>query len=317
MYDISVIVPTHNPHAGRYARTLDALKQQTFDHDRWELIIVDNASQPGTRPDPTAHAWHPQGRIVREAELGLTRARVRGFREAGAQVLLLVDDDNVLAPDYLALVHASFTAEQRLGALGGRSLPEFETQPPAWVRQFDGLLALRDPGATPMRAAWTTVARREYPSCAPIGAGFALRRAAARRYCDELATNPHRSRFDRTGQQLISGGDNDLVMTVLESDFEVGYNPALKLTHLIPASRCTRPYLGALNRAIARSWVRVLALHRIRPWRAIRPETVRLRQWRAWIRTRAWAGPVQWITWQGACGHFEGLAQLEEATSTS
>ena len=46
-------------------------------------------------------SWHPNGRHVREDELGLTPARLRGVAEAVAELLVFVDDDNILDPDYL------------------------------------------------------------------------------------------------------------------------------------------------------------------------------------------------------------------------
>jgi hypothetical protein len=99
-------------------------------------------------------------------------------------------------------------------------------------------------------------------------------------------------------------------MTILETGAAVAYFPELVLTHLIPARRIERRYLGALNRAIARSWVSVLALHNLQPWPAISRRTLRLRQLRAWLRTAAWRGPAEWIRWQGRCGQFEGQGDL-------
>lgn len=307
---ISVIIPAHNPHAGRLARTVAGLRAQSLPTSLWELILVDNASRDQTVFRALDLAWHPGARIVREETLGLTAARLRGFAETRGDVLVLVDDDNVLAPDYLALVSQAFAADSSLGAVGGRSLPEFETPPPTWTRAFDGLLALRDLGDAPARATWTAGLPRAYPLCAPIGAGLALRRGAADAYVAALAHDQRRRAFDRTGTQLVSGGDNDLVMTVLATGLAVAYAPALSLTHLIPAGRSEVAYLGRLNRAIARSWVRVLALHDIRPWPSVHPATVPLRQARSWLRGTAWRGPADWVRWQGTCGHFEGLADL-------
>lgn len=166
-------------------------------------------------------------------------------------------------------------------------------------------------------ARWDHDQPRDYPACAPIGAGMALRRVAATRYVDALTGDPARAAFDRSGAGLVSGGDNDLVMTVLEAGLSVAYFPELVLTHLIPPRRTGRDYLGALNRAIARSWVRVLALHGIRHWPAITPRSVPLRQARAWWRTRAWRGPAEWVRWQGRCGQFEGQADLGRGTGLS
>jgi glycosyltransferase involved in cell wall biosynthesis len=46
-------------------------------------------------------SWHPRGRHVREDEIDVTAARMRGIRESSGDLLVFVDDDNVLAPDFL------------------------------------------------------------------------------------------------------------------------------------------------------------------------------------------------------------------------
>lgn len=307
---LSVIISAYNPHGGRLGWTVAGLRAQTLPVTDWELVIIDNASTEMAGFTALDLSWHPQARIVREPKLGLTAARLRGFAEGRGDVFLMVDDDNVLAPGYLAEVMRLFASDPKLGAVGGRSVPKFESPPPAWAREFDGLLALRDLGDQPKRAGWRGGKPRAYPEAAPIGAGMALRRSGAEAYAAAVATDPNRQAFDRTGTKLVSGGDNDLVMTVLASGLDVAYQPELSLIHLIPAKRSQRDYLGALNRAIARSWVRVLALHGIELGRPISRATVGLRQARAWLRSKAWKGPAEWVRWQGLCGHFEGLADL-------
>ena len=46
-------------------------------------------------------SWHPQGRHVLEEKVGLTFARLCGIEESQASLLVIVDDDNILAPDFL------------------------------------------------------------------------------------------------------------------------------------------------------------------------------------------------------------------------
>lgn len=307
---ISVLIPSHNPHLPRLRRTLAGLATQTWPAAQREILLVDNASPTPLASVAELSAEVPDLRILREDQLGLTAARRRGFAAARGEIVVLVDDDNVLAPTYLERVAALFAADPSLGAAGGRSLPDFEAPAPGWTREFDGLLALRDPGEEAARASWTEGEPRAYPLCAPIGAGMALRREAAAAYLAALAQHPERRGFDRTGTRLTSGGDNDLVMSVLEAGYAVAYRPELSLLHLIPPRRSEVDYLGALNRAIARSWVTVLALHGIRLWRPISPATVKLRQARAWLRSGAWRGPAAWVRWQGLCGSFEGRADL-------
>ena len=56
-----------------------------------------------TAQSPT-HAilgWHPHHLELLENEPGLTAARVRGINESEGELLVFVDDDNLLADDYL------------------------------------------------------------------------------------------------------------------------------------------------------------------------------------------------------------------------
>src|SRR5205814_1258225 len=115
-----------------------------------------------------------------------------GIAESRAELLIFVDDDNVLAPDYLANVLRHFAAEATLGALGGRVAPEFEKNPDPWVGPFCGLLALRDHGGASRRGRWPAGKPRVYPLFAPIGAGMAIRRSLAQNYATALASDPRR-----------------------------------------------------------------------------------------------------------------------------
>jgi glycosyltransferase involved in cell wall biosynthesis len=303
---LSVIIPTHAPHPGRLRRTLAGLKAQTLPASAWELLIVDNASP--REVDLSDHAGHApvQARVVREPQLGLTWARRRGFADARGEYVVLVDDDNVLAPDYLANVLARFGAHPRVGAMGGRCIPEFEATPAPWVREFDGLLACRDLGEAEMISTGLRnprTGRNEYPLFAPVGAGMALRKAAVQRW---LADSASSLLPDRRGRELTSGGDNDIILTMLQHDWEVAYFPELMLQHLIPAGRTDRSYLARLNRGIASSWMQVLSRHDANPWPALPGWSIPFRQAKAWFSHRAWAGPAEYVRWQGACGHFAG-----------
>ena len=178
---VSVIIPTHNPRADYLARAIDALREQTLDQNAWELVVVDNGSHvpleaaPARQKDQEPErsedsvrisrgqtkslkdaqseqaaeidlSWHPHARVVREERLGLTFARLRGFAEAKGELIVMVDDDNVLAPDYLETAVRSAEDRPELGAFGGKCLPEFEHEPPEWLAARGKGLGLRDRG---------------------------------------------------------------------------------------------------------------------------------------------------------------------------
>src|SRR5580658_5937900 len=117
MPDLSVIICTYNPGADRLRSTLESLAAQTLSKEQWELLIVDNASQP-----PVAEhcdiTWHPRGRHVREDRLGIIFARLCGINNTTGQLLVFVDDDNVLAPDYLENTIAIAERHPYLGVFG-------------------------------------------------------------------------------------------------------------------------------------------------------------------------------------------------------
>ena len=306
MTAVTVILCAHNPHPGRLARTLAGLAAQTLPASGWELLVVDNAS---TSPLSAMKAFHDfsRVRIVAEMHLGLTRARLRGIAEAQGEVLVFVDDDNVLAPDYLAHVVSRFDRDPRLAAAGGRVAPEWTpAPPPAWTTPFHGLLALRDHGPVEKIAAGALGS--PWPDFAPVGAGLAIRRDAARAYADTVSNDRRRRRLDRAGDNLASGGDNDLIFTALHRGGDVAYFPELSVTHLLPASRLKAAYLARLNREIMRSWVQVLALHGQCPWPAIPPWTVPLRIVRAWLRSFPWISRPARVRFAGRRGQFEGQA---------
>src|SRR5947208_16907915 len=94
MLEASVIVCAHNPRTDYFSRVCDGLRMQTLPLDKWELLIIDNAS-----PCPLASSWgvswHPTGRPLPESELGLAPARRRGLQEASADLLTCVEDEYV------------------------------------------------------------------------------------------------------------------------------------------------------------------------------------------------------------------------------
>ena len=240
---LSVIICTHNPRADYFARTLAALAAQSLDRASWELLIIDNCSA-----QPVAGrfdlAWHPAARLVREEQLGLTPARLRGIREAGGDVLVFVDDDNVLDPGYLET--ARRIAQQRpwLGAWSGQCRPEFEVPPAEWTRRYWGNLCIREFDAE----TWSNLPR--LAETMPAGAGLCVRSLVARHYLALHDEGRRRFQLDRTGDALLSGGDNDLAACACDVGLGMGLVPELGLIHIIPPDRLTEDYLARLAEGI-------------------------------------------------------------------
>ena len=180
---MTVVVCTHDPREDYLALTLGALKRQTLDHNEWELLIVDNASNRPLEQRVDLY-WQRKARVVREERLGLFHARLRSFHEAEGEILVYLDDDNLLCSDYLDQARMAMIADSTLGAVGGKSIPRYEVPPPPWFAELGLDLACRDLGEEELYAAWPAPnqGERVYPHCAPIGAGLVIRRKAYESY---------------------------------------------------------------------------------------------------------------------------------------
>jgi glycosyltransferase involved in cell wall biosynthesis len=248
MHSASVIICSHNPRPEYLRRTLESLKGQTLDSGEWELIVVDNRSEPPLEGRVDL-AWHPDARIVREENLGLTHARLAGIRLSKGEVLVFVDDDNVLAPDFLETALRVADEKPFLGSWSGQCKPEFETTPPEWTRRYWGNLVIREFDTD----TWSNLPR--LPDSMPCGAGLCVRRNVAMQYVHLHESGQRELLLDRTGDSLLSGGDNDLAACACDIGLGVGLISSLSLTHLIPRERLTADYLERLVEGIYTSSV--------------------------------------------------------------
>jgi glycosyltransferase involved in cell wall biosynthesis len=243
---LSVIICCHNPRVDYLTRVLESLKAQTFSTNSWELLAVDNASESLVAASHDI-SWHPNARHIREENLGLTCARLRGVAESSADSVVFVDDDNVLGTDYLATAVRLLQNHPWLGAIGGKTVPEYEVPPPEWLGRYERLLAIR----YLKRARWSN-AVDDWDS-QPWGAGMVVRRSICEIYVKKLSTNFDRCALDRKGTRLTSAGDIDLVLGCLDVGLGFGTFPELVVTHLIPEQRMTEEYIAKITRALIAS----------------------------------------------------------------
>jgi glycosyltransferase involved in cell wall biosynthesis len=217
-------------------RVFEALQAQSLPTQQWEILLVDNASMP-----PLSSAldisWHPNSRHIVEPELGLSPARLRGMREATGDLLVFVDDDNVLASNYLSEADRIGREWPQLGVWGsGATHPEFEVEPPPHLAEFLPALALRDNNAP----CWSNVFTCKEAS--PNGAGLCVRASVAHAYREHSKRSTvHIS--DRRGNDLLTGGDVEICWVACHQGFGIGVFPELRIIHLIPKERIAEEYL--------------------------------------------------------------------------
>lgn len=233
---VSVIIPAHNPRADFMRRVLGALEAQTLPPEQWELFFIDNASEI---PLAGAYAlgWHPHATHVREEKLGLTPARLAGIARCRADVVVMVDDDNVLFPDYLETALRLAKEFPFVGIWGGQVFAEFEEPENYYAKNFPEYYTARSFAGNH----WTN--RKRDHAIMPIGAGLCARRSVLQRYAEICAADPRRQLLDRTGSRLLTCGDLDIVFTACDAGLGKGLYHELKLTHLIPRKRLCEAFI--------------------------------------------------------------------------
>ncbi len=243
---LSVHICTYNPKPHYLERVLTALAAQTLSKDLWELLLIDNASDRilSTEIDLS---WHPQAAHLREEKLGKTNALLLGIERSQGEILVTVDDDNVLEPNYLEIALKIGQDFPLLGAWGGQNFPEFEQTPPEWTKPYWGMLAIREFS----QDKWSNYC--DQMQTTPVGAGMCFRKVVGEKYAQSLSTESERLKLGRTGNKLNSGEDSDLAFTAYDLGLGTGVFTALQMLHIMPPSRLELDYLERLAEGLAYS----------------------------------------------------------------
>ena len=219
---ISVVIATRN-RAGILQRCLDAVARIPFGRSRFEVVVVDNASEDSTRG--VVERERARGRmdirLARCPVVGLARARNQGAAEARGEAVVFLDDDGFPARGWLAGFHRALVEERRPVAQG-RVLPLFETPPPRWLTEdcfpaYGGV----DEGDRPGPLAGDMV-----------GCNMGARAEVFQ------ALGGFREELGHGGTGL--GEDTDFGIRARKAGCQPAYAPDALIRHFIPARRTTR-----------------------------------------------------------------------------
>lgn len=235
---LDLVICTYN-NASLLERTLEAISQQKVSPDvQWQILVVNNNCTDETVQ--IVEKYSKSGliplRMLTETTQGLTPARLCGVKNTNGEWIAFVDDDCLLAQNWVEMATKFALSHSDCGAFGGRVILEWETPPPAFVLNFGYSFAQQEHG---------DVAKKI--SCL-VGAGMVIRRTALA----ESGWIDKQLLADRIGKKLISGGDVEIALR-LGAKYDLWYNPDCQLKHIIPTKRIAIKYLKAINRSLGRS----------------------------------------------------------------
>ncbi len=118
--NISIVIPTFN-RAHTLSYVLNAIAGQKYDLDNLEVIIVDDGSTDNTQA--VVEEYRPRLHIKyfylkRSKKNGVCRARNVGIQNACGSLLVFLDSDIVICPDYVAQIEADFSECNKIVVLG-------------------------------------------------------------------------------------------------------------------------------------------------------------------------------------------------------
>jgi glycosyltransferase involved in cell wall biosynthesis len=228
---VSIVICCHNG-SQRLPETIRHIAQQDVPaYIPWEFIIIDNGSTDDsaavTRTEWQKHRVDTYLRIVKEPVLGLSYARERGFKEARYEYIILCDDDNWLAADYVSNVYSIMSEKPNVAALGGFGKLVYEIDPP--VIELSYIFAAGEQAPRSGKVMENKV----------YGAGCVIRKSAYKKLIDSgfksLLT-------DRRGEELSSGGDYELCLALAILGYDIWYDERLRFTHFITKERLNWEY---------------------------------------------------------------------------
>ena len=280
MVRLSIVIATYNRSA-MLMQTLQSVIEQTLPREEWECVVVNNNSTDSTAADFEAFAArYPDYnlRMVLETNQGLSYARNRGIRESEGEYIAIVDDDERIAPEFVASYVALFDDVPDAVAAGGPIVAEYPTGRPRWMSAFT-----ERPIANTMYFGEEV---REFPrGRVPGGGNMALRRSAGRRY------GVFDTSLGYVGESLVGGEESDLFERLQIAEAKYYYVPKAVMYHIIPKEKLTTEYLRRLSYNVG-----VSQLRRARYYH--RKGRVRLNECGKWLATlvlAAWYGiTLQW-----------------------
>lgn len=239
-----------------------------------QIVVVDNLlDRPPSHVTylDSALADRARDRVIRDHTPGLLTGRMRGAVESDAEVIVYLDDDVLLGPEWAEAVRTTF-ADPSVGLVGGPSEPQWEGSVPEWVQGF-----VRYRGSQVAECAWLSLLdlgpRQQMIDPNYVwGLNFAIRRSVL-----EECGGFHPDCMPDDLQHFQGDGETGLTRKIAARGRKALYEPRMKVMHRIGPNRLTPTYFyrRAFYQGVCDSYTKLRVQHGVdRP--AARPSQRRV-----------------------------------------
>ncbi|MHA2052754.1 MAG: glycosyltransferase [Candidatus Hodarchaeales archaeon] len=116
---VSVIISVYN-RASEIHQCLDALANQTYPDELLEIIVVDDYSTDNLKS--VVGKYKKIRYVLNDLEFCLPAARNKGVQNAKGEIIIFLDDDSVIEPDYVRNIVKVFQKHENVGGVTGKHM---------------------------------------------------------------------------------------------------------------------------------------------------------------------------------------------------
>ena len=238
-FRFSVIFCTYNREKYIF-NAMESIALQDYPRDKYEIVLVNNNSSDKT--EELCKAFQEKYPDVNftyciETQQGLSYSRNRGIRESRGELLVYVDDDARVFPDYLKAYHDFFEKYPAESVAGGPIIPHYEVNPPKWISHYTEVLL----------TAYLYKGEKTIPfkhGRFPGGGNACYRTEVFKKY------GLFNTELGRKGKSLISAEEKDFFARLFAEKKKVWYVPEAGIYHYIPEQKLTEAHFKKLTYSI-------------------------------------------------------------------
>ncbi len=236
MKDLTLLIPTYN-RSQSLLRTLESIAGQDCPAARWECVVVDNNSSDDTSNSVKGFISNHQDidvKLLFEGVQGRSSALNSGIAASQGEIIVMVDDDEELLPDFVSGYLRLFEELPDATVAGGVMTPRYIGGRPKWMSHYTELpiLCPINYGERP----------RQFPDHrVPCGGNMAVKRELFDKYGVFL---PH---LGRSGDSLIGGEEVEFLQRVKGQGEKIWYNPYSEVLHYALSYKLTPEHFRRLT----------------------------------------------------------------------
>lgn len=246
---LTLLICTHNG-ANTISKTLDFIaSQKDIGYGTYEVLVVDNASTDETFQvaSSTIKEKSLNGRVVQETKIGKINAFLKGIHEARSDLVSIIDDDNLIRPNFILYTLKAFKNHPEVGMVGSKNHIAANQPLPYWFEWTSGRYACSTPWLDDIKEITTDGVTIAQTAIIP-GAGSTFKVDPVRSCIDK--GYKFFNDTQRGKKMRVTGEDLELCWLIRSLGYCFAYDPRIQIDHAINPERLTKEGFDLLCKTI-------------------------------------------------------------------